>query len=283
MADDIRRSTMGKATILTRNTVKKGLQYTVYTGRGDDGRRLSLGTFPSRKAAEKVAKDYNSRLEDGNEQVEALMTLTQYVEGPWRTNTELEPSTRKGYLSYLNNHILPIIGHKRVSTITRTDVLRMIDTLRAQGRSEHTLNRCKMVLSSVMSSLMDIEAIDSNPVVRIKAPRPAPPNKPVLLPDEVRGILGALPNEAARLFAHVLIESGLRVRGGLGVKEEGHRLAHRDRVRAPCRLGRRGRRQPGGHRQVLRQDDEGPPGEDHDGRQGGPRDAQGARRRHGRR
>lgn len=200
---------MAKATILTRTTVRKGVTYTVYTGRDDSGRRHSLGTFQTREQAEAVARNHDEQAGLGGRS-EALMTLSEYVHGPWRANADIEPTTRKGYLSYLNNHILPLIGHKVVRDISRSDVLRMMESLRSQGRSKHTLNRCKMVLSSVMSSLLDIEAIDATPVVRIKAPRPAPPNKPVMLPEEVKSILDGLPNDTARLFAHVLIETGLR-------------------------------------------------------------------------
>lgn len=200
---------MGKATILSRTSETGVVSHTVYAPRGADGRRPSLGTFKDHDKALKVASEYNASVEAGTTS-ESLMTLTEFVSGPWRSLTDIEPSTRRGYMSYLVNHILPILGHKKVRDITRTDVLRMVEALRAKGATKHTINRCKMILSSVYSVLLDIEAVEQTPVVRIKAPRPAPPKKPVMMPDEVKAILDALPNNAARMFAHVLIESGLR-------------------------------------------------------------------------
>lgn len=200
---------MGKATILTRTSAKGAVSFTVYAPRDAEGKRPSLGTFDSREQAEAAVARHDECAKVGGRS-ESLMTLSEYVNGPWKDLTDLEPSTRKGYLSYLNNHVLPILGHRKVRDITRTDVLRLMDALRAQGKTKHTLNRCKMVLSSIMSSLLDIEAIDATPVIRIKAPRPAAPTKSVLMPEEVRDIIVALPNDAARMFAHVLIESGLR-------------------------------------------------------------------------
>lgn len=200
-----------RATILTRVSKTNGqTTYTVYSPRDRDGRRLSLGTFANYEQAVSVRDRYNTATDKGSLAGESLLTLREYVDGPWRTLVDIEPTTRRGYLSYLNNHILPLIGHKKVRDITRSDILRMMDSLRAKGATKHTMNRCKMILSSVFSSLLDIEAIEQTPVVRIKAPRPAPPNKPVMLPEEVRDIFDNLPNKNARLFAHLLIETGVR-------------------------------------------------------------------------
>jgi len=161
---------MSKAFILTRTTIS-GVKYTVYSGVNEDQKRVSLGTFQTREQAERVKSRHD---ENVGIKHESMMTLTEYINGPWQKTVDLEPTTRKGYLSYLHNHILPLIGHKVIRDITRTDILRLMDSLRKQGKTKNTINRCKMILSSVFSKLLDIEAIDQTPVVRIKAPRPAP-------------------------------------------------------------------------------------------------------------
>lgn len=207
---DIKGGYMAKATILTRANTK-GVSYTVYAPKGPDGKRASLGTFRDRDKADRIAASYNEASVEGVT-TEALMTLSEFVRGgSWETHTpRLEPNTRSGYRSYLENHILPVLGHKKVKDVTRRDVQGLMDTLKAQGKSDHTQNRCKMILSSLFSVLVRIEALEQTPVYRINAPRPSSPDKPGLLPEEVKKILDGLPNPTARLFAHVLIETGAR-------------------------------------------------------------------------
>jgi len=167
----------------------------------------SAGTFGSR------AKALNSALlaEEGliSDNPELRTTLEAYLKD-WLSRTDVRISTRKTYAVALKKYVVPSLGHRQVTTITKRDVRSLFEKLLKEGVSPSTIAHVKIALGSAFRPLVEDEQMPSNPThgVKVKVPHADPFNN--LEPDDFKKILEHLPTEGARLFAEFLIASGCR-------------------------------------------------------------------------
>lgn len=182
--------------------IQRGARFTGYYRR--NGKRVSAGTFASRKEAFKAA----ILAEDGEEQSVLDVRLAAYVE-QWLPKADCLPITRKGYEAVLRKHVLPILGEKKISQITRGVVRNMLTELRAKGVGDATIAQCKAALGAAFRPLVEEEAVPRNPTHGVKVKQHSQPITHLLEPEEFQRIVGALPQEAA-LFARFLVTSGCR-------------------------------------------------------------------------
>jgi integrase len=208
------------AYIQTRTRKREGVKHTVYAS-GTDGKRHSLGTYSDYTEAlakKKEADDLDILRKTGagnlSEAHESLRTLSDYVTdlGPrgYRARTTIEPNTWVNYEGTLRLHILPFMGHKTVREIKRADVQALVTHLTSKSVGSPTIKRAKMVLSAVFLTLMEHNVVESNPCSKIKTPPIAKQEKPIFTPEEVKRLIGALPPGGPRLYATLLIETGMR-------------------------------------------------------------------------
>jgi site-specific recombinase XerD len=180
-----------------------------YTGYYKDslGKTRSAGTFGSR------AKALNSALlaEEGivSDNPELRTTLEAYLKD-WLSRTDVRISTRKTYAVSLKKYVVPSLGHRQVTTITKRDVRSLFEKLLKEGVSPSTIAHVKIALGSAFRPLVDDDQMPSNPThgVKVKVPHADPFTN--LEPDDFKKILKHLPTEGARLFAEFLIASGCR-------------------------------------------------------------------------
>lgn len=181
---------------------KQGAKFTGYYR--INGRRFSAGTYETRKEAMKKA----ILAEDGEYREEIEMPLNQYVEC-WLPKADCLPITRKGYEAVLRKHVLPILGNKKVSQITRGTVRSALNELRANGVGDATVAQCKAALGAAFRPLVEEESIAVNPTHGIKVKRNSKPITHILEEDDFQRIVGCLPDRA-QLFAKFLVISGCR-------------------------------------------------------------------------
>lgn len=187
--------------------VSRNKRFTGYY-RNKNNRVVSAGTYPTR------AKALNSALlaEEGvenNDPKELQTTLETYVES-WLKEATLRPITKKTYATLLKKHVLPTLGSRSVSSITRRDVRSLFKNLEALGVSLATISHVKIALGSAFKPLVEDEALAINPThgVRVKASKPDPYS--TIEPNEFQRIVAHLPTDGAKLLAKFLIASGCR-------------------------------------------------------------------------
>lgn len=185
--------------------VQRGQRFTGYYRKG--GRRVSAGTWNTHKEALANAMYRESQSLDGVSR--ASNTLSAYI-AEWLPNADVLPITRKGYESVLNRYILPRIGSKRLSGITRKVVRNLLDELKSEGVSPSTLAQVKASLGSAFKPLVESDEIQANPTHGIRLKKPQADFRNVVDIEEFQQILQHLPNEASRLFAKFLVVSGCR-------------------------------------------------------------------------
>jgi integrase len=79
----------------------------------------------------------------------------------------LRRSSIKAYNECLTNHILPLLGHLRLSEIKRYMVIDLIAELRRKNLSRNTIRLVYATLRMILNNAVDDELISSNPAVKV--------------------------------------------------------------------------------------------------------------------
>src|SRR5206468_6154830 len=76
-------------------------------------------------------------------------------------------STARVYRSNLDRHIIPVLGGKPVTAISRMDCRTLIAECRRQGLSRTSIEDTSRTVSSVLSQAMEDGLTSGNPAVRL--------------------------------------------------------------------------------------------------------------------
>ena len=79
-----------------------------------------------------------------------------------------KPSTSVKYEGLIRHHIVPFIGGLSVTEFTKVDGKSFYATLRENKRTENTVRLAHKVLSMALTSTVDDEVLERNPVDRVK-------------------------------------------------------------------------------------------------------------------
>lgn len=144
----------------------------------------------------------------------------------------------------LEHHLLPVFGSRLLREITAQDIRDLLDGLRDQGRSEHTLAGAVGTLQGVIRFAIRNGWIADSPVDKLEAderPHPAPRSPRVLGREEIARLLEeCLPRYKALIAAAVF--TGMRQSELLGLIWEDIDIAEGSiHVRAQLSRGRRDR------------------------------------------
>jgi integrase len=142
--------------------------------RDDNGREYSKTFLTKREAeafeaAERVARDRGSWVDPRL----AAIRVTDVAERWLTANTTKRPGSLARDRSILDNHILPVLGSKRVGSVTRADVQQLVNNWAVSHAPSSTV-RMYAVLRAVMSYAEDCELIARSPCRRIRLPQLTP-------------------------------------------------------------------------------------------------------------
>jgi integrase len=141
----------------------------------------------------------------------ASARLLSDVVDEWRgTWTDLEPKTKAGYESILNQHILRRWPRARISAITPDAVQKLVNEL-AATKAPNTVRRVYTVLRAILALAVRRRYLATNAADGVKLPKKAPKNKQrlYLSAAEVRALAEAMP-ERYRTATYVAAYCGLR-------------------------------------------------------------------------
>ena len=184
--------------------VQRNKRFTGYYRKGN--KRLSAGTWNTKVEAEYHA--VKAEASGAEERSRTNMRLADYIES-WLPVADVLPITKKGYEAVLRTHVLPRIGNKKVSQVTRRVIRDLLDDLKHDGVGSATIAQVKASLGSSFKPLIETDELSSNPTHGIKIKKTNADFQNVLEPEEFKLILEHLP-EPAQLFAQFLVTSGTR-------------------------------------------------------------------------
>ena len=177
--------------------------------RDPDGNRRSAGIHPTRKEAKVAADRAEAGLTPEGKPKEDLTLERHYRNWMNRPDPDILPRTIRGYEHAFRVYILPSMGDRLVTRISRLDVEEMFSEMRGKGASEHQISITKAALGACLRVLVP-HVLTYNPTHGIKIRKPPTEDYNLLTKEEVSRIISAMPTKGAKLFTFLLSATGLR-------------------------------------------------------------------------
>lgn len=131
------------------------------------------------------------------------MTFAQFVENEWLPKyavKELEYTTLDTFKRHLKNHILPVIGHKRLEDIKPIELVTLIDSLSKPGANKETggplapgtIGFVLRAIKNVFKRAHEWQFIKNDPSANVKRPKVPKTKKETYSAEEMQTIINAL-------------------------------------------------------------------------------------------
>lgn len=171
-----------------------------------------VGTFPTKKAADKAWQRAEARRDEGRITVSRHggMTFQTYVDEKWLPHHVVEPTTKEGYRYSINRHLMPFFGPMKLVDVTAPRVREWVTWMVEKGVTPATIRHNRIILSAIFTTAVNDLVIPYHPVKGIKTPTVPVPEFRIVTPEEFDAIYRALPDEFSRLLVETAVESGLR-------------------------------------------------------------------------
>src|SRR5690348_3343561 len=183
--------------------------------RAADGKYKSAGTYDSHSRAYEVASDeeHHARgfLDEAGPPDKARMTVAEFCSQRFLPYHPVSPGTRQGYGYLVRNHIVPYIGHLRISEVSRATFFNLlVEVLPAEEASQVTVRAVRKVLSAMCQMAFDEGYRANNPIRSIRLKQA--PTKPVLVAnhEQWRRLEEALTYPPAKLYARLNVTTWAR-------------------------------------------------------------------------
>lgn len=134
------------------------------------------------KALEKFAFEFEQKVKNGKYLNGEKITLEEFAERWIKEHApqQIEATTLSGYKLQINQKILPALGHLKLSKIQPMHLQSfynnlMEDGIRKDGKpggySPSTIKKCHAILSSILTTAVHWQVIESNPCDRVAPPK----------------------------------------------------------------------------------------------------------------
>ena len=213
-----------------------GVKATKYKAvfRGTDKRQHVAGTFATRREAEKAYDKAMAGVLLGVDarppkntpayvaETEHGVTLAVYADR-WLPDHPLGAHAKDNYDGILRAKIKPELGNMALADITVPVVAALFRRMERAGASAAYISKTKTVLSAVMQSAAEDEAIPAvthNPVRGIKIGGSRPQRRKAITKAQFAALLAELPEDGPwRLLCRTIAGSGLRIEEATGLQD----------------------------------------------------------------
>lgn len=204
----------------TRRGIAYKIRYRVPTADGKWKHKSEvLYDLSGRKAARSVLDNrLNEALKRNPEAAE--LRLRDFVEAYWKPYLErrnVKPSTRKGYESVLNTHILPVLGDVKLTEVVPLQIEGFLHGKASKGLSGKTIRNILVLLKGIFALAEDNDLIQRTPVRKRHKPNVTRTEKPVWTPQQVRSIIDNVASQYRPIFVCAAL-TGLRLGELLGLQ-----------------------------------------------------------------
>ena len=127
------------------------------------------------------------------------------------TPTSLSDPTRlRRFHEYtLSRHVIPAIGEKKLTGVTRADIYATMKRWQVDGMGASLQAKCRAVMTSMFEDAVQRGLIQENPARGIRISKQVVRDMRILTVEEYRRVLPHLPAEY-RLLVRLLVASGAR-------------------------------------------------------------------------
>lgn len=138
-------------------------------------RKQLSGSAATEREAVRLERQFRLQAEG---QSPASITLAELVGQWWSSSPNLAATTVVNYRGNLENHILPVLGNRKVGDLRPRLIAAFLRQLgESKGLDAATLRKVRTVLSALMSYAAAMEYVESNPVVKVPPARGAPSSR----------------------------------------------------------------------------------------------------------
>jgi integrase len=176
------------------NIEKRGDTYRITVSNGYDiyGKKIrekitfnpdpTLSSKQQQKALERFVFEFEEKVKNGKYLKGEKITLKDFSE-KWMKEycmANLSPTTYSSYQQYLDQKILPALGHLKLSKIQPMHLQSFYNNLleggirkdgKEGGYSTSTIKKCHAILSSILHTAVHWQVIESNPCERVSTPK----------------------------------------------------------------------------------------------------------------
>ena len=116
---------------------------------------------------------------------QSWLTLSEWLD-QWLVSKEglVRPGTLNGYRGYIENHIRPCLGEKRISQIKAVDIQRFYDML-SRKLASGTVRRIHTTLHGILKAAAQARLVPRNPVEEVTPPKFSYQKKNVLTDEQI--------------------------------------------------------------------------------------------------
>ena len=127
---------------------------------------------------------------------QSRLTLSEWLD-QWLVSKEgmVRPGTLNGYRGYIENHIRPCLGEKRISQIKAVDIQRFYDML-SRKLASGTVRRIHTTLHGILKAAAQARLVPRNPVEKVTPPKFSYQGKKVLTAEQVDRLLETIQKDA---------------------------------------------------------------------------------------
>jgi integrase len=115
----------------------------------------------------------------------------------------------RGYKQALDTYVLPVLGDRKLNTITTADLQDLVDRWMAEGQAASTIRNSIKPLQAIYRRARSREGLPVNPTHDLELPAPRPREVEIVAPEEAARLLAAAPAQDRALWATALY-AGLR-------------------------------------------------------------------------
>ena len=127
---------------------------------------------------------------------QSWLTLSEWLD-QWLVSKEgmVRPGTLNGYRGYIENHVRPCLGEKRISQIKAADIQRFYDML-SRKLASGTVRRIHTTLHGILKAAAQARLIPRNPVEEVTPPKFSYQEKKVLTAEQVDRLMEVIQKDA---------------------------------------------------------------------------------------
>ncbi|HKH65487.1 MAG TPA: site-specific integrase [Solirubrobacterales bacterium] len=126
-----------------------------------------------------------------------------------RSGNRYKPATLRGYRQALEDHVLPLLGGRKMNAITTADLQALVDRWSAEVQSPSTIRNSIKPLQAIYRRARAREGLTVNPTRDLELPAPSPKEVEIVAPEVAARLLDVMPVEDRALWATALY-AGLR-------------------------------------------------------------------------
>jgi integrase len=195
---------------------RAGWEASVYSPR--DGKKLRK-RFPREAEARSWRAEAKRALDHGTLRAPTKATLREAAE-VWLAGAEAgeirnrsgypyKPATLRGYRQALEDRVLPLIGNRKLSAVTTSDLQELVDRWMGEGQQASTIRNAIKPLQAIFRRARSRGGLPLNPTHDLELPAPRPNEVEIVSPEVAAALLAALSVEDRPVWGTALY-AGLR-------------------------------------------------------------------------